>query len=198
MTRKQIGMYWGCWKDVQDACKERGVPVPDRHDLHLQALGRDVSSREFSQKQFDAVLAKFAKYSDPGNVDRQLRQIRQPATRQNGRLAELRQCIALYVADADAYIGGIALDKFGSPDPEDLSDQRPEPDRPSQLEQLIMTLSARLNGATGLRNQAGHSLHDMRLAAGLPCRCKRCLEGSKLDQSAADSAQVVVVEKGVC
>ena len=45
---------------------------------------------------------------------------------------------------------------------------------PSQLERLVMRLAALLNGKQGYRNEAGHSLHDMRLAAGLECGCAAC------------------------
>jgi hypothetical protein len=38
----------------------------------------------------------------------------------------------------------------------------------------LMTLNGRLNGKTGFRAKAGHSVHDMLIAAGLPCACKEC------------------------
>jgi hypothetical protein len=51
-------------------------------------------------------------------------------------------------------------------------------EKPSQMEQLLWTINARLNGKTGHRAKAGHSMHDMYLTAGLPCWCKRCVSNS--------------------
>jgi hypothetical protein len=51
---------------------------------------------------------------------------------------------------------------------------------PSQLKRLLMRLDGLLhtnkkpNGPQGYRVKAGHSLHDMRLAAGLRCDCRYC------------------------
>jgi hypothetical protein len=42
------------------------------------------------------------------------------------------------------------------------------------MEELIITLSARLNGRSGFRARAGHSVHDMLCAARLPCACSSC------------------------
>jgi hypothetical protein len=103
---------------------------------------------------------------------------------------DLIPCLALYVEDVDAYVVKVATDKFRwrTRDAmerqitlDDLSD---EPvfrevrgklqEFPSQLEQLKFTLSGRLNGKDGFRKQSGHSVHDMRTKAGLPCRCARC------------------------
>jgi hypothetical protein len=46
----------------------------------------------------------------------------------------------------------------------------------SQLEQLVMTVARVLNGKTGFRARAGHSMHDMLTSAGLPCACKACCQ----------------------
>lgn len=51
---------------------------------------------------------------------------------------------------------------------------------PSQLARLVMRLSQLLHqnkqpdGPQGYRVRAGHSLHDMRRAAGLECHCREC------------------------
>jgi hypothetical protein len=95
---------------------------------------------------------------------------------------DLVPCLKLYLKDPWAYIEEVARDKFrGLVRLADLSDKpivrlvdgAPQ-EFPSQIQQLIMTLSARLNGATGLRAKAGHTVHDMRILAGLPCKCSRC------------------------
>lgn len=103
---------------------------------------------------------------------------------------DLVPCLALYLPDPIAYVLAVAQDKFRwwkTDRParqitlEDISD---DPvirvvhgamrEFPSQLEQLKMTLAARLNGKGGFRSKAGHSVHDMRTKAGLPCSCAAC------------------------
>ena len=51
-------------------------------------------------------------------------------------------------------------------------------EKPSQVEGLLWTVNARLNGKTGFRAKAGHSMHDMYVGVGLPCFCKRCFSNS--------------------
>jgi uncharacterized protein YjiS (DUF1127 family) len=169
-------LYFREWGFVRKACKAAAVPVPDRHELHRRALGRDRSSKDFSNEEFDKVLAEFRAISQPASVNAQLRQQRQPRTRLEFSLDELLACIGLYVADAEAYAAGICLDKYGTPDFRDLSDvavphKRNPKESSSPLDQFRWTLARSLNGKTGLRNKAGDSLHDMKMKAGLPCHC---------------------------
>lgn len=116
---------------------------------------------------------------------------------------DLVPCLALYVADPWAYVRAVATDKFRwvTRDrmlrPIALDDLTDDPvirsvkgelcEYPSQLEQLKMTLSSRLNGKAGLRVFAGHSVHEMRTKAGVECRCSAC---RKKDDSGSDSAFV--------
>lgn len=105
---------------------------------------------------------------------------------------ELLPCLALYVADVPAYITSIMEDKnrwWKIERPacditlEDL-DAKPimrrvknnsglwEPKEfPSTLEQLMMTLNARIHAK---RRAAGHTIHEMKLGAGLECNCAAC------------------------
>lgn len=55
--------------------------------------------------------------------------------------------------------------------------------RPSQKEQLLMTINARLNGKDGYRAKAGHSVHDMLVNVGLPCTCSRCTRAALARQA---------------
>ena len=65
-------------------------------------------------------------------------------------------------------------------------------EKPSQKAQLLMTLSARLNGKNGFRARAGHSMHDMYVGVGLLCACKGCLQAKMLASlSPAEKAQLV-------
>lgn len=57
---------------------------------------------------------------------------------------------------------------------------------PSQLQRVLMRLDGLLHtnnkktGAQGYRVKAGHSLYDMKLAAGLPCDCATFCRHKKL------------------
>ena len=169
MTAKQDAFYWREWGALSRRCRAEGWTVPDRHALHARALGCDKSHKVFNNADFDQILGVFRGYSQAENVDAQLRQIAQPAARKHAKIEQLMQCLALYVTDAETYVGHICRDKFGAADWNDLSDV-PPPRRgawqpPSQQEQLIMTLSRALNGSDGFRNQAGHTLAQMHALA---------------------------------
>lgn len=63
--------------------------------------------------------------------------------------------------------------------PKEGSDQP----RASQLQCLIFTLSARINT---LRNEAGETIHAMRMRAGVPCVCAQCTKGRAREEVAAE------------
>jgi len=168
MTPKQTQLYWREWGAVSRAAKAAGRDLPDRHSLHRQALGRDVSSKDFSNAQFDAVLGVFRALSQPGNLNGQWRQLDQPRRREEFSLDEVLRCLALYVEDAEAYMAVVMADKFKRPlDVGHLTEK--------QTFALKITLWARINKkGTGFRNQAGHSVHQMKSLAEVPCDCARC------------------------
>lgn len=102
-------------------------------------------------------------------------------------LNELMPCLALYEDDVEGYITTIMEDKnrwwkIDRPARditlEDL-DAKPvfrfkngeRKEYPSTLEQLMMTINARIHSK---RNLAGHSIHDMKIAAKVECDCARC------------------------
>lgn len=58
---------------------------------------------------------------------------------------------------------------------------------PSQLEQCLMTLSARLNA---LRKASGDTIHDMKLRAGLECNCAQCCRRRRHEYSLNAPEQV--------
>lgn len=181
MTKAQEKLYWREWGAVRKA-----DPQADRHAIQKRALGVDyhVPHKEYSNRQFDAVLAAFRAISRPASIEPQLRAQAQPGHRQQHRIYEIQRCLALYVEDVAGYIAKVAADRFSVPTDgtfslDDLSDQetarinwqtkKPET-VPSQLEQMLMTLWARLQV---LRRDAGHTLHEMRIMAGVPCDCAR-------------------------
>ena len=119
--------------------------------------------------------------------------------RRRDRLADHLKCLALFPLEkpmcadgAQAFLAEIINDKFNrarkfSKMTLDDVDDRPNfvrneatgklDEKPSQMEQLLWTVNARLNGKNGYRAKAKYSMHDMYLAAGLPCACKQCLAG---------------------
>ena len=127
MTSLQNRLYFREWGRVRTACKQQGFPIPDRHDLHVKALGVDKSHLDFSNEDLDQVLAEFRAISQPDNLAAQLRQQDQPRLR---LLYSIRR-----LAD-EPYWRAIARDKFGTADETRLD--------LGQLRHLLITLTARV------------------------------------------------------
>lgn len=85
MTPNQRGLYWREWAACRRALIESGRSPKEadalRHDLHRRALGDDKSSLNFTNWEFDRVLAIFWSYSMPDNLSAQMRQENQPSIR---------------------------------------------------------------------------------------------------------------------
>jgi hypothetical protein len=138
MTAKQNSLYWREWGAVVRYCKGNNLPVPDRHSLHMAALGASRSHLAFTNEDFDQVLGEFRARSQPTNLGAQLRQIDQPRIR-------LKYAVNALAPDA-AYWAKIARDRFGTDDLSALSIE--------QLTQLRNTLAAR-GRARQRRERAG-------------------------------------------
>ena len=126
MTDKQTKYYWRAW-----AAAHRADPAADRHELTLRALGKTVSSKDLTNREFDRVLAAFAAVSNPDSVNAQMRQSSMPRTR---ALHTIRKAPAEYVQ-------ALCADRFGTRNYESLSDP--------ELMQLAMTLNHRKNATVG-------------------------------------------------
>src|ERR1035441_6708450 len=63
MTPSQNSLYFREWGRVRAACKQQGFPVPDRRFLHIKALGQDKSHLDFTNADFDLVLAEIGRES---------------------------------------------------------------------------------------------------------------------------------------
>ena len=135
MTPAQNALYFREWGRVRATCKQQGLPVPDRHSLHVKALGQDKSHLDFTNDDFDRVLAEFRALSQPDSLAAQLRQQDMPRRR---LLYSIRRLAA------EPYWRAIARDKFGTEDETRLS--------LVQLTQLRITLAAR--GRSRSRRQA--------------------------------------------
>jgi hypothetical protein len=126
MTTLQNSLYFREWGRVRSVCKQQGFSIPDRHDLHVKALGLDKSHLDFTNADFDRVLAEFRAISQPDNLAAQLRQQAMPRWR---LLYSIRRLAA------EPYWRAIAQDKFGTADETRLD--------LDQLTQLRITLAAR-------------------------------------------------------
>jgi hypothetical protein len=104
---------------------------------------------------------------------------------------ELMPCLALYEQDPERYLQTIItglvrwrqVDQPTRPPTLEDLDAKPTFSRqgpchtlrtgPSQLSQALMTLNARIHSK---RREAGDTIHDMRIRAGVRCTCKRCTD----------------------
>ena len=131
MTALQHSLYFREWGRVRTACKQQGFPIPDRRSIHVKALGQDKSHLDFSNDDFDRVLAEFRAISQPDNLAAQLRQQDMPRRRLLYSIMHLAE---------EPYWRAIAQDKFGTADETRLD--------LVQLTQLRLTLAARARSRT--------------------------------------------------
>lgn len=192
------------------ACRAQGWNKGDRAKritVLSAAVGRPIESANEidAHDDFDAVKRRLLTLSD--NIDGAHEEIEPEmgrARRLRVAINELMRCIAVYsdhpgvamgMAGAQAFVSKIIQDKFNRGSrvtvvtledltaiPIILQNGR---QIPSQLDQLVYTLGACLNGSgkmhgakrsrLGFRVAAGDSIHDMKLKAGLPCDCTDCI-----------------------
>lgn len=122
------------WLDVRnvlitlggDSLKEADAK---RHEIHKDALGKDKSSKDFTNKELDRVLDAFASYVIGAPNSR--RAVEQPILRAIKGI----EITAEKAGFEEAYITAIARDKFG------VEDWRVLPE--SKLKQLSVTLTHR-------------------------------------------------------
>ncbi len=179
----QRARFFGDW--WPQICRLRGVH-PDDREARLEffaecGIGRKSVTEMNTKSDFDAIIAHVMSILKPAAVKPQLRQLREPQTRQRYVLRELLQCLALYVTDADAYAREIIRDTVNRGSVQAVT--RIEDLDGHQLGKLIMDLSRRLNSRHGLRNQAGDTLHSMKVRAGVKCTCSACAAESPREAS---------------
>lgn len=82
MSPRQTALYWREWSAAKLALmsgRETWTKLEEtmrRHAIHLETLGTDKSSRDFTNTDFDQILGAFRAISRPGDLNAQLRQIR--------------------------------------------------------------------------------------------------------------------------
>lgn len=202
MNESQTSLYWRLWAK---ACKAQawnkagGMKSAEvdamRKAVTREVLGKDVSSKDFTNDQFTKIKAKFLELA--GDLDGAM-EVNQP-TKGKARnflhvIAEQKKCLALYVdGSVEAYVEQVIRDKFNRGrrsermQVESLSNEpgfntRFMRETPSELAQLVMTLAARLNT---MRNEAGDTIHDMKTKSGVLCGCARCCRARALQSPCA-------------
>lgn len=195
-TKQRIALMADHWPA---ACRTQGWNSNDRR-LRIEVLGRILGRKIESASEIDA-------HGDYDVIKRELGTLADSvseamdtgeegiARRLRGKVREeLLPCLALYrggMEGAEACVREVINDKFNQGrrrEVRDLDELTAAPrfrevrgevvELPSELEQLVMTLSRVLNGKTGLRNKAGHSLHEMRVLAQVGCGCRVCADGA--------------------
>src|ERR1700731_101289 len=66
-SKAKDGLYWREWSAVT-----RRDNRPDRHALHIRALGYDKSHVDLTNREFDKILAEFRAISRPADLIAQL------------------------------------------------------------------------------------------------------------------------------
>lgn len=86
MSPLQKSLYWREWSACKKALSLLGYTTTleleaQRHRLHIDALGRDASSKTLKNAELDRILAKFRSFSRPDDLTAQLKQLDQPEQR---------------------------------------------------------------------------------------------------------------------
>jgi len=190
LSPKQVKEFWRLWPQ---ACRAQGWPKGE-WDLHRKAFLRECGFTSLTLVDrvdgFTKVLKELQILIHPSIDAAQEAEdplINKARTLRHVIRTKIMPCLALY-RDADTFVKSVMEDKarwwkLDRPNCditlEDL-DARPIirevrghlQESPSQLNQLLMTLSQRLND---LRKAAGHTIHDMKTMAGVPCDCLQCV-----------------------
>jgi hypothetical protein len=207
MTKAQTYLYWREYQAACRAAKAAELPPLDRHELHRRALGKNKSSKLFTNADLDKVLAIFRSYTRPADLRPQLRQLRMPRIRLEHKIV-IEQAALLAVLlppdstiqpfndstplerqlAAEEYILQIMRERFHTTDikaiPHDLDNT--DPDRKdTPLEMLRNTLSSRINTLRAAKRPK-MSIHDMYALAGLECTCARCRAARQIPTTAPE------------
>jgi hypothetical protein len=208
MTRAQHAHYFDLWAE---ACKWQGwdrLSTKDkdakRKEIMADVFGGPKSAKDVDKdEEFGKIKARFLLLA--GKVKGGVEDGR-PHYDQRRRLLNVieqkKKLLAIYTDQSEEYLHVVLKDRFkrvnGINSIDDLSAQRVN-NKPSQLEMLVFTLSARIND---MRNQAGHTIHEMNQLAGLTCpsTCKMCRlqhRASVSGETFADATDEVAVEPDI-
>jgi hypothetical protein len=120
MTAAQTAMYFAEFGKLRDVLRARGWSSTKceqhRHALTRKALGADKSSKHFTNRELDAVLAAIRAELQPANFDAQMQLQDMPAKRRSiliHRIDELCRHLHLTEGSERAYVDGISRRMFG-------------------------------------------------------------------------------------
>lgn len=203
----QIQSIQRTWRAV---CKDRKWQAADREfrlATFSEILGRPVDSLTTVERIDECTklmksLQAMLGVSVQAGIEADDQTINRARVLRNKILTELIPCLEVYVEDVKGYLTSIMEDKnrwwkIDRPVRDiTLMDLDAKPirkwdvksggmkDFPSQLDQLVYTLSSCLNGSgkvragkksrLGFRVAAGDTLHEMKMKAGVPCDCGAC------------------------
>lgn len=189
LTKSQLTLFWRAWGA---ACKAQGWTrtaglTTEEINLLRREILTEVGFSSLTEVDpgagFDRLLARVRGLDDQlhkGALD-QVRPSNGHRRRLVWKIEWLIQCLGIYLWDgaADAYVRKIVEQKFGRPGEyprpwTELSADRTEGQEDSELDQLRMTLNARINGRNGFRAKAAHTVHEMATKAGVVCYCDDC------------------------
>lgn len=180
MTTITQNQRWTILKLWGDLCKQRGWKANDRA-LRLRTFSdwikRELPSLDDLGKMEECTVVLNQLHAlVHDNVRAGLKaddaRINQAESYRTVIREELLPCLSNYEADAGRYMVRVMEDKnrwwkLDQPIRAMLLNDLTA----AQAKQLLMTLNARLHAK---RRAAGHSIHDMKLAAGVKCHCAKC------------------------
>lgn len=146
MSPAQLTKYRVVWSQCRAALQAAGKPHDDRARmaLHERAIGRACSSKDFSNREFDLVLAVMLSIAKPADFGAQMRQQEQEDLRREDIESRIDDAMHVIIprsgcnSDAHAvharsnYRGGLAQRMFGTRLLADLTER--------QLQQLMGVL----------------------------------------------------------
>jgi hypothetical protein len=116
-------MYWAEWGKLRDVLRDRGLTFAQieehRHAVTRRALGVAKSSKLFTNRDLDAVLARIKAEREPGNLNAQM-EIQESPEKRRAKVLEgcFHACSEIYnnggnnsfrdLGTCERYIGGIA------------------------------------------------------------------------------------------
>lgn len=120
MTGAQHQKYFWEWGRCRDFYRSKGLSAAQadakRHELHVKALGRDKSSKSFTNAELDKVLAAFRSIFDASSLDAQMDIQEQPERRRAAMEARIMKAGRAFLQGNDNshtewkiinYVGGI-------------------------------------------------------------------------------------------
>ena len=143
MTPAQHRKYLAEWGNARRWLRDHGYSPKAadarRHAIHILAIGHDKSSWDLTNREFDAVLAKFLALSRGDDLNAQLEIIEQAERRAAAtvrRIHVLMMHLQLKPGLESSYVRGISRNIFGQDQYDRLND--------AQLAQLVGVILRRL------------------------------------------------------